>query len=346
MLKMNALFRIRKYYSKHDNSIICNLCPHNCVINEGKTGLCKTRINIDGEFFSTAYGKPSNINIDPIEKKPLYHYLPGEKIFSLGTLGCNLFCKGCQNHDISRSEVLLDKEYCSPEMIIEMALKENVKMIAYTYNEPTIFFEYMLAIAKIAKKNNIKNVIVSNGYINKAPLKELIKYIDAANIDLKGFTEQFYKGYARAKLANVLETIKYIAKQNKKSKHKVWLEVTNLLISKHNDTIHEIEEMCVWLKNNAGPETPLHFSRFYPDYMAQDVSITPHDSLIQAKYIALKSGLKHVYIGNVGNIEDTFCPKCNNLLISRKGKISTTGLIGKKNNECSECRKVLAGVFI
>jgi pyruvate formate lyase activating enzyme len=343
---MKPFFRIKKYYSKQDKSIICHLCPHNCVINDGKFGLCKTRTNINGEFFSTAYGRPSSIHIDPVEKKPLYHYMPGTRILSLGTLGCNLFCIGCQNHDISRSEVSLDEEYYTPQMIVDMALKADIKMIAYTYNEPTIFFEYMIDIAKIAKKHGIKNVMVSNGYINKEPLKELVKYIDAANIDLKGLSEKFYKDYAHAKLVNVLETLKYISKHNKNSRHKVWLEITNLIIPKHNDDMDEIEKICVWICNNVGTETPLHFSRFYPDYKAQDVNVTPHDSLIQAKNVALKNGLKYVYIGNIGSIEDTYCQKCDNLLISRQGMIRTVGLTGKKGNECSECRKILAGVFI
>lgn len=312
--------------------IECNLCPHNCRISEGKKGICGTRINQKGKFFSLVYGMPSATHIDPIEKKPLYHFYPGSMVFSLGTLGCNLSCKGCQNYDISKSPIIgLPKK--DPEEIVEMAVDARVPSIAYTYNEPTIFYEYMIDIAKIARRNKIHNVIVSNGFINPEPLKELLKYIDAANIDLKGFTEKFYKEYANASLEPVLKTLKNIRKKD------CWLEVTNLLIPGLNDNEKEISMMCEWIEKNL-KDTPLHFSRFFPYYNAQDKEVTPHNKLIKAKEIAKK--IKYVYIGNLGIQDNTYCHNCNNLLIKRGFNITKEGIIDGK---CSSCRIKIPGVF-
>lgn len=342
---MQEFYRIKKHYDKKGSNIICRLCPNECKIPEGRKGLCSVRANIKGLFYSTAYGRPCSINIDPVEKKPLYHYMPGSRILSIGTPGCNLFCRGCQNHNISRSEIILDKELIMPEQVVEMAVSSGIKMIAYTYNEPTVFFEYMTDIAKFARKRGLRNVIVSNGYINKAPLKELLKHIDAANIDLKGFNEGFYKDYAHARLEKVLETLMTIVRHNKGAKNKVWLELTNLIIPGMNDNMEDIGKMCIWIKENLGSNVPLHFSRFFPYYKARDIAITPENALIKARDAALQSGIKYVYIGNIGRIEDTYCSNCNKTLISRSFNIDTEGLTGKKHNECSKCRKILAGVF-
>jgi len=341
-------FKVNKYFKTLDKSRVqCMLCPHNCILHPDRVGLCKTRKNIDGKLYSLVYGKPCSVNIDPIEKKPLYHFYPGQRILSLGTFGCNLFCKGCQNYDISRADAqslgpgpLLQ----NPQDILDMAQENDTKLIAYTYNEPTIFFEYMLDTAKLAHKKGLKNAIVSNGFINEEPLKELLPYIDAANIDLKAFDEKFYKEYANASLEPVLKTIKIIAAYNKKNKHKVWLELTNLLIPKLNDDFSEIKKMCDWIAK-LDKNIPLHFSRFFPYYEA-DSPMTPVETLEKAKEIALKAGLRNVYIGNLGINDNTYCKKCKTLLIQRVHYTANiVGLTGPKHNKCKKCKTVLGGVF-
>ena len=358
MLKMH---QITKHYTilkdeslkdKKDKKIICKLCPNNCVIADGKSGLCGTRINIDGKFYSTTYGYPCSIHLDPIEKKPLYHYYPGQEILSFGTFGCNMFCKGCQNYDITRADVNKTisasnaPKYYSPEDIIDIAMENDIKLIAYTYNEPTIFFEYMIDIAKLARKNGIKNVIVSNGYINPAPLKELCKYIDAANIDIKGITEKFYRQYSRVSIEPVLKTVKMLHEVG------IWIELTNLIIPGLNDDEKDMHKLCEWICDNVGKNVPVHFSRFYPYYHAMDIPPTPPLTLEKARTIALKTGIKYVYIGNLGFLDNTYCDKCKELLIDRSGEVNHVnsinilcGLTGKENNKCAKCGTVLPGVF-
>jgi len=337
---------IRKYYdSLENNRIRCKLCPNMCIIVDGKAGICTTRVNIKGKLYSTVYGYPCSLCIDPIEKKPLYHYYPGEGILSLGTFGCNLFCKGCQNFDISRTDASKEAninalKYYAPEKIINMAIENNIKLIAYTYNEPTIFFEYMLDIAKLAKKKGIKNVIVSNGYINPEPLKELCKYIDAANIDIKGISEKFYRQYSKVDIKPILQTIKTLHKSG------VWIELTNLIIPELNDNPKDIKKLCEWIKNNVGPDVPLHFSRFYPYYQAANISQTPPVILEKAKEIASGVGIKYVYIGNLGFLDNTYCPKCKKLIISRNHmSIEMKGLTSKNKNECIDCKTIIHGIF-
>jgi pyruvate formate lyase activating enzyme len=327
-----------------NRTVICRLCPNNCVISDGKRGLCRARINIAGKLYSLVYGYPCSLHIDPIEKKPLYHYYSGQAILSFGTFGCNLFCKGCQNFDITRQDASDEKssklKYYSPKEIVEIALKNNIKMIAYTYNEPTIFFEYMIDIAKLAKQHGIKNVIVSNGYINPKPLKELCKYIDAANIDIKGITEKFYKEYSKTKLQPILETIKTMHKSG------VWIELTNLIIPDMNDDQKNIQKLCTWIKENVGTNVPLHFSKFYPYYKATSIRPTLAKTLENAKDIALKVGLKYVYIGNLGFLENTYCHKCGKLLIEREhGIVKAMPMTGKKKNHCPNCDALLPGIF-
>ena len=333
--------KITKYLLKTGNSITCKLCPNNCVLAEGHKGICNARANIKGNLYSIVYGYPCSINFDPIEKKPLYHFFPGQKILSLGTYGCNLSCKGCQNFDITRHDIGLEStglRYYSPKDIVDIALEHDVKMIAYTYNEPTIFFEYMIDIAKLAKKHGIKNVIVSNGYINPEPLKELCKYIDAANIDLKGITDKFYKEYCKVKLRPALDTIKYIHER------KIWLELTNLLVPGLNDGKEDIVDLCKWVVKNVGKDVPMHFSRFYPYYDASDVPITSESSLHIAKEIAIKEGMRYVYIGNLGFMEKTCCQKCGDILIERDYTHSSVKGIDKKNR-CMNCGAVIPGRF-
>jgi len=335
---------ITKYYDiLKNNRIRCELCPNSCIISEGKSGLCNTRFNVNGKLYSNVYGRPCSINVDPIEKKPLYHFYPGQKILSFGTVGCNLFCLGCQNFDITRTDVstsIQDTKYVSPEEIVDMAIKNNIKMIAYTYNEPTIFFEYMIDVAKLAKKQGIKNVIVSNGYINPAPLKELCKYIDAANIDLKGITEKFYTQYSKTHLQPVLETIKILHEK------KIWLELTNLVIPELNDDSLDINKLCEWITKNIGTKVPLHFSRFYPYYHAANIIPTTPQKLEEAKKIALKHGINYVYIGNLGFLDNTTCNNCGATIIQRDYKhIDIIKLKGKNKNICANCGAILPGIF-
>ncbi|MGV8141640.1 MAG: AmmeMemoRadiSam system radical SAM enzyme [Candidatus Woesearchaeota archaeon] len=341
----NKGFLVQAHRKKMKDKVIrCILCPNNCVLLEGKQGLCCARMNIEGELYSIVYGYPYGLHIDPIEKKPLYHYFPGENILSFGTFGCNFYCRGCQNFDMTRADAsasIKGMRYYHPKEIVDMAIKNNIKMIAYTYNEPTIFFEYMLDVAKIAKSKGIKNVIVSNGYINPGPLKELCRYIDAANIDIKGISEKFYSGYARAKLGPVLKTIKTIHRSG------VWLELTNLIIPGLNDDTKDIKKLCTWVRKNVGKDTPLHFSRFYPYYHASNIPPTPPITIIRAEEIAKSEGIKYVYLGNIGRLDNTYCPRCGTLLIERETfNPVIRSLKLRKNSTCTQCGTYVPGVFV
>jgi len=329
------------HYQKLKNKLVnCNLCPTNCIIKPDNFGNCGARKNIDGILYSLTYAKPVSIAIDPIEKKPLYHFLPGTKALSIGTLGCNLHCLHCQNYDISQSKAdeFQGKEV-QPKEIVKAAISNNCSSIAYTYNEPTIFYEFVLETAKLAKKQGIKNTMVTNAYINKEPLKELYPLIDAANIDLKSLDENFYLKVCKAKLKPILEAIKEIKKTE------THIELTNLLIPGYNDKPKQIEKLVNWVKNNLGTTTPLHFSAFYPTYKLLDTPPTPPSTLLKAKEIAKKQGLKYIYLGNT-NLPDsgtTHCPKCKKQLIERtqfqviKNKI--------KDNSCPFCDEKIDGIF-
>ncbi|MBL7148055.1 MAG: AmmeMemoRadiSam system radical SAM enzyme [Nanoarchaeota archaeon] len=327
------------FYKKEGDSIKCQLCPRNCIIKENKRGWCGVRKNTKGKLYSLVYNKPCAMHVDSIEKKPLYHFLPGSKAFSIGTVGCNLGCEFCQNYNIARA---LPEEHdfqeVKPEEVVDLAIKNNCKSIAYTYNDFTVFYEYTLDISKLAKKNNIKNVIVSNGFINEKPLKELCKYIDAANIDLKAFNDNFYKKYCNAFLSPVLDSLK-ILKENK-----VWLEITNLVIPGLNDNPKDFEKMCTWIKNELGKQVPLHLSRFYPHYKLDYIQPTSIQILKKLSKIA-KEHLDYVYIGNIltDKDENTYCEKCQALLIEREGfDILKNNL---KEEKCEDCKKVIPGIW-
>lgn len=328
------------FYEKKDNYVQCHLCPKNCIIKEDKYGNCGVRKNINGKLISEVYGKAVSVAIDPIEKKPLYHFYPGSKILSFGTVGCNLHCKFCQNYNTSQAK---PGEYpstkISPKQLIELTLKKNCHSIAATYNEPTIFYEYMFDTFKLAKKNKIKTVAVSNGYINKEPLKKLLPYLNAINVDLKAFTNEFYTKISNASLDPILETLKTIHKS------KTWLEITNLIIPSLNDDLNQIKEMCNWIKDNLSVNIPLHFSAFYPMYKLDNIEPTPKEILIKARDIAKETGIKYVFIGNIftEDGESTFCPNCSKIVISRKGyQIIENNVI---NNHCKYCKNKIQGVF-
>ena len=315
----------------------CNLCPYNCVISDGHRGVCNVRINKGGEIYTLSYGMPCAMNIDPIEKKPLFHFYPGERILSFGTYGCNFHCLGCQNWEIARTVPKDNDEEISytPQKIVKIAKKEGLKLIAYTYTEPTIFYEYVYETSTKARKYGIKNVIVSNGYINEKPLRKLCKVIDAANIDLKLFDKIKHLKYTGGKLENVLNTLKILKDE------KVWTEITFLMIPGWNDDLKVFEEMCSWIRNNLGDEVPLHISRFFPHYKLLDVSQTPIEALHDAEKIA-KKYLKYVYVGNINEKSNTYCPKCNALLIQRNGYVVEDNI---KGGVCFKCNEKISGIL-
>ncbi|MEM4703091.1 MAG: AmmeMemoRadiSam system radical SAM enzyme [Candidatus Pacearchaeota archaeon] len=326
------------FYKKLKTQVQCQLCPRFCVIKHGERGSCGVRTNINGILYSLVYGKPCSIALDPIEKKPFYHFLPASKSLSIATVGCNLHCLHCQNYEISQARVE-DVPYieATPEQVVEQAKSSNVKSISFTYTEPTIFYEYMLDIAKLAKKEKVKCNIVSNGFINLPPLKKLAPLIKAANIDLKG-NALFYEKVCQGKIEPVLEAIKLLHEK------KVWLEITNLIIPSYNDSIEKIKEMISWILENLGKDVPLHFSAFYPCYKLTDVPATEPEFLIKARVIARHQGLKYVYTGNIQDQEGstTFCPKCGKALIVRQGFSVVKNEL--KRGKCS-CGEKIAGVW-
>lgn len=305
------------FYTKVEgNKVKCLLCPHQCSLGDGREGICRVRKNIGGELFTEVYGKACALRFDPVEKKPLYHFYPGSVILSVGTVGCNLHCKFCQNWEISQT---CAGEYpylkpVSPEQIIAQGLQRNDNIgIAFTYNEPTIFFEYMVDIARLAIRNGLKNVAITNGYINREPLKALLDLIDAFNVDLKAFREDFYRRVTAARLKPVKETILAIRKQGKH------LELTNLVIPGLNDDPVVFEEMVQWIAGELGPETPLHLSRYFPNFQ-MDAPSTPAQVLINLSGIARKH-LSYVFLGNLNSDDgsDTICPKCGAVAVQRIG---------------------------
>ncbi len=327
------------WHTISDHSIQCTLCPHNCILREGKSGICNTRINIKNELYSLVYGFPAAINIDPIEKKPLYHFLPGSKVFSIGTEGCNLKCTFCQNWSLSQEKPQPNaKQYISPSQITDLAEKYQCDSIAFTYNEPVIFAEYIMDISKEAHQRGIKTVMVTNGFMNNEHIEEIYRYIDAANVDLKSFSNDFYKKMTGATLQPVLNTIKTLKRMN------IWIEITNLIIPGVNDNLSEFENLCSWIMENTGSETPLHITAFHPDYKYFDSTPTSPDQIIQLREVALRIGLKFVYTGNIRNYEGstTYCPNCGNEVVQRF--YSDTKVNLDTEHKCS-CGTIIDGVF-
>jgi len=329
------------FYQKLENKVVqCQLCPRKCTIPNGSRGFCGVRENRDGILYTLVYAKPVAIHIDPIEKKPLFHFLPATTAFSIATAGCNLRCKFCQNWEISqRKPEEVEYIYLEPEDLIKKVEESGSPAIAYTYTEPTIFYEYMLATAKLAKQKGIKNIMHSAGYINEEPLRQLTKYLDAANIDLKGFTNDYYVQMSEATLEPVLRSLKILKEEG------VHLEITNLVLSGYNDDPDLITKMCLWLKENLGPDTPLHFSRAFPMYKLNTINPTPVETLERVRQIALECGLKYVYIGNVGGnpAENTYCPKCKKIVIRRVGYMILENNL--ENGKCKYCAEKISGIW-
>jgi pyruvate formate lyase activating enzyme len=308
------------YKKMKGGKVKCQNCAHYCVIDKERRGICGVKENRNGKLYALNYGKAIALNIDPIEKKPLFHFLPGTKTFSLATVGCNFKCSSCQNYDISQGASNLKTipgKDLSPEEIIEIVKERNLPSISYTYTEPTIFSEYALDIMKLAKKNNIKNVWVSNGFLSKELLELISPYLDAINIDLKSFSDDFYKEYCKARINPVLETIKRIKKKE------IWLEITTLVIPTLNDSEKEIKSIAKFIKKNLGENTPWHITRFsgLMSWKLQELPETSIETIKRSWEIGKKEGLKYVYTGNIPGLpsEDTFCPKCNQLVIDRNG---------------------------
>ena len=331
------------YWDKRPRGLVlCKLCPRNCVLRNGERGYCKTRVNFGGKLYSLVFGRAVALHVDPVEKKPLFHFLPGTRILSVATAGCNLACRFCQNWSISQAFPEKVRSYnLPPAKLVALARARGIGSIAYTYTEPAIFYEYMLATARLARKAGIRNVLVTCGYLNEKPLRELAKVMDGANVDLKGFSEEFYAKYCGARLQPVLDALKILREE------KVHLEVTNLLIPGGNDDPDMVRRMCRWIVKELGPETPMHFSRYHPDYKMERPGPTPISTLKMAAKIAREEGLRHVYIGNVrvAGGEDTYCPnpKCGKLLIRRLGYwLRENNVV---NGKCKYCGRRIMGVF-
>ena len=303
------------FYKSLDHQLECLLCPHHCLLKNGQKGICQVRYNDSGKLYSETYGFPAAINMDPIEKKPLYHFFPRKNVLSIGTLGCNMKCFYCQNSDISQSFTLDGKaNYVSAEEIVSLAKGKNNNIgIAYTYNEPTVFYEYMYDIARKIKQAGLKNIMVSNGFIEKDALSQINEFIDAYNIDIKGFTEHFYKKHTLSSLKPVLENIQYLAKSG------VHLELTNLLIPGLNTSKKNFTQMVRWILNETGPETVLHLSRYFPSYNSH-IPATSME-ILQESYFIAREYLHYVYLGNIREqgFSDTYCYNCKTKVISRNG---------------------------
>jgi pyruvate formate lyase activating enzyme len=332
-----------KYWRRIDNERIqCDLCPRYCRIKEGKQGFCYVRENHQGALVLTTYGRSSGFCIDPIEKKPLNHFLPGTPVFSFGTAGCNLACKFCQNWDISKSremDTLADE--ASPEAIAQTARQLGCRSVAYTYNDPVIFHEYAIDVAKACAEYDIKSVAVTAGYVCTEPRAEFYQYMDAANVDLKSFNEAFYHKLTGGHLEPVLDTLKYLIQETG-----VWIEITTLLIPGENDSDQELNDMSQWVVDNLGPDVPLHFTAFHPDWKMRDYPPTPHATLSRARRIARDNGVHHAYVGNVHDSREssTWCYHCGKLLIQRdwyelgQWHLDADGC-------CDHCGSPVAGIF-
>lgn len=323
-----------------DGRTQCTICPRYCKLDEGQAGFCQVRKNLGGEIVSTTYGYNTGLAVDPIEKKPLYHFYPGSKVLSFGTLGCNMGCQFCQNWHISKSKADPKINQAEPEKIVSLAKQLGCKSVAFTYNDPVVFFEYAIDTAKICRENGIKTVAVTAGYISPEPRKEFFKYMDAANIDLKAFSERFYKKNCLAHLEPILETIKYVKKETN-----CWLELTTLLIEGENDSDRELEEECQWIVKELGPDVPLHFSAFHPSYKFMDKPQTKIETVLKAYNIAKKAGINYVYTGNIVETKTstTYCSACKKPLILRLGYETITENI--KKGYCTFCGNKCKGVF-
>ncbi len=329
------------YEKLPDHQVRCNLCAHHCLIAEGRLGICQVRENENGTLYTLVYGRTISQHVDPIEKKPLYHFYPGSTAYSIATPGCNFRCAWCQNWDISqmpRLEHFIAGYEASPKQLVEQAQQAGCKTIAYTYTEPTIFFEYAYDTARLAQAAGLSNVFISNGYMTPETLATIAPYLDAVNIDLKAFRDQTYRKYIGARLQPVLDSLKKLKQLD------IWLEITTLVIPGINDDAAELQDIANFIVQELGPDIPWHISRFFPDYKLRDVPVTALDTLYQAQEIGLAAGLKYVYVGNVPETtgQDTHCPGCGQTLI-RRGRL--TMLENRiQGGSCPACGVAIAGI--
>ena len=333
-------YQLARWWEKENGKIRCTLCPRYCRLKNKQIGFCAVRQNIDGKLYALAYNHPLAINIDPVEKKPLYHFLPGTQILSIGTAGCNLACKFCQNWSMSTARFNLRNSYnYNPEEIVALTIKNKCSSIAFTYNEPTIFAEYALDISLLAREKGLKTAMVTNGYITTNAINDLYPYIDAANIDLKAMDREFYRKWTSSKLEAVLEAIKEIYRLG------TWIEITNLIIPELNDDERRITSLVEWVLDNLGSEVPIHFTAFHPSHKVQDRSRTPKSTLDRAVQIAREKGMKYIYEGNVltHNEGNTYCPSCGKLLIERAWYY--TAVHFDLNKSRCDCGAEIEGVF-
>ncbi len=325
----------------HGETIVkCTLCAQECVIGEGERGVCRVRANVGGELRSLVYGRPISVHVDPIEKKPLYHFLPGSAAFSMATAGCPLHCKFCQNWEISQARPEdFDTDYVPPEGVVRAAGGREAPVIAFTYNEPTVFTEYLTDIARAARKQGISSVLVSCGFMNEEPLTEMCSVLDAIKIDLKGYSKEFYRRVCNAELDPVLRSIKQVARSD------AHLEIVNLVVPTLNDSDEMLTGLARWIVNEVGPDVPVHFTRFHPDYQMLNLPPTPISTLEKAYDIAKAEGIRYPFVGNVpghrGN--NTYCPTCGEAVIVRKGFFVSKMRI--KQGHCGSCNTPIAGVW-
>ncbi len=318
----------------------CELCPKSCRVEPGQSGECRIRVNVDGKLLAVTYGHPCSVHVDPIEKKPLFHVLPGTPILSLATVGCNLHCKNCQNWEISQENPEnVSARPVHPAAVPILAYDYGCRSVAYTYTDPVVFYEYARDSSERAKEANLRNVLVTAGYINQDPLEELCRFVDAANIDLKALSDTFYRDVCGATLAPVLNTL-VVAKSRG-----VLVEVTNLVIPTLNDSDDDLLRLCRWIAENLGRETPLHFSRFFPHHQMKNLPPTPAAALDRAREIARGEGMQHVYIGNIQRPEasNTYCPSCGELLIERvRYRVNRNRV---RSGKCPDCAADIYGIW-
>lgn len=335
-------YPVKHWHLLDDGRIQCDLCPRFCKLHEGQRGLCFVRGRLNNTMVLTTYGRSSGFCVDPIEKKPLNHFLPGTPVFSFGTAGCNLACKFCQNWDMSKSrEIDTLADAASPEKIAATAKHLGCRSVAYTYNDPVIFHEYAIDVAKACHEVGVKSVAVTAGYVTPEPRKEFYRHMDAANVDLKAFTEDFYHRLTGGHLAPVLDTLQYLRHETS-----VWLEITTLLIPGYNDTVQEVNELSAWILNNLGADVPLHFSAFHPDWKMMDVPATPAATLKRARKLAMDKGLRNVYTGNIHDTEggSTYCHSCGERVIERDWYVIGDWRLDDRG-ACKKCGTICAGVF-
>lgn len=321
-------------------SVKCRICPWECTVPPGKRGICNVRENRDGTFFTLVHSRPSTVHNDPIEKKPFFHVYPGSKAFSIATVGCNFDCKFCQNWEIARAKPEeVPARHLPPEQVVELARRANARAVAFTYNEPTVFFEYMRDCARIARSAGLAGVVVSNGFICDKPLRELCTHVQAIKIDLKSFTQKFYTDYCAGQLQPVLDSIKTIKETG------VWLELVILTIPTLNDNLDDIKRMAEWVVAHVGPAVPLHFTRFHPEYKLRNLPPTPTETLIAARQAAMDQGCQFVYSGNLPGIqgENTECPACHKNVINRYGHSVIANNVVK--GKCRFCNQAIPGLW-